>query len=230
MANIQNSAWSGKQPFPPPKSPFPSVTPAYTDCGRNVFSGSRSVSNPKDDRHGNHQRTSSESFLIDEHPSWLDELLDEPETPVRKGFHRRSSSDSFTNFDVSNMAPNLENSVQEIFRNRNVTSSLPWGSRGFDHYQDAWNSSNYAHVNNCEVPPRVCGTTWNAGGYQGNIQKMKNINMYQNTGSSSTAGESGLFKSPSIENKEKVDATFERRDDSMVRYSQPESDQKRSKQ
>lgn len=220
MPNIQNSAWNGKQPFPPPKSPFPIVTPAYTDCGRNVFAGSRSMSNPKDERHGNHQRTSSESFLIDEHPSWLDELLDEPEAPVKKGFHRRSSSDSFTNFGVSNM---VANPVQEMFHNRNLTSPPSWRSRGFDHCQDAWNS-------NCEVPQRLRGTAWNAGGYQGSIQKMKNINIHQNTGSSSTAGESGLIKSSSIENKEKVDMTSERRDDSMVRYSQPDSDQKRSRQ
>ncbi|KAF7141298.1 hypothetical protein RHSIM_Rhsim06G0113800 [Rhododendron simsii] len=41
-----------------------------------------------------HQRCSSESFLL-EQPSWLDDLLNEPETLVYRG-HRRSSSDSST--------------------------------------------------------------------------------------------------------------------------------------
>lgn len=41
-----------------------------------------------------HQRCSSESFLL-EQPSWLDDLLNEPETLVHRG-HRRSLSDSST--------------------------------------------------------------------------------------------------------------------------------------
>ncbi|KAL8059907.1 hypothetical protein ABFX02_03G117800 [Erythranthe guttata] len=44
-----------------------------------------------------HQRCSSESFLIDEQPSWLDDLLNEPETPLHRG-HRRAASDSYAYF------------------------------------------------------------------------------------------------------------------------------------
>ncbi|XP_012855003.1 PREDICTED: uncharacterized protein At4g06598 isoform X2 [Erythranthe guttata] len=44
-----------------------------------------------------HQRCSSESFLIEEQPSWLDDLLNEPETPLHRG-HRRAASDSYAYF------------------------------------------------------------------------------------------------------------------------------------
>ena len=40
-----------------------------------------------------HQRCTSESFLIDEQPSWLDDLLNDSETVFHRG-HRRSASDS----------------------------------------------------------------------------------------------------------------------------------------
>ncbi|XP_062202102.1 uncharacterized protein At4g06598-like [Phragmites australis] len=88
-----------KQALLPPRSPFPAATaaapPPYADLGP--------IARPPDahQRHG-HQRTSSESFLVDEQPSWLDDLLDEPETPARahgRPGHRRSSSDSFALFE-----------------------------------------------------------------------------------------------------------------------------------
>ncbi|PIN05596.1 hypothetical protein CDL12_21859 [Handroanthus impetiginosus] len=41
-----------------------------------------------------HQRCSSESFLMEEQPSWLEELLNESETIFHRG-HLRSASDSF---------------------------------------------------------------------------------------------------------------------------------------
>lgn len=43
-----------------------------------------------------HQRSSSESFLIEEEqPAWLDDLLNDSETFFHKGHHRRSASDSY---------------------------------------------------------------------------------------------------------------------------------------
>ncbi|XP_066355701.1 uncharacterized protein At4g06598-like [Miscanthus floridulus] len=85
-----------KQALLPPRSPFPAAAP-HAELG--PIARSRDAHH----RHG-HQRTSSESFLADEQPSWLDDLLDEPETPAaarahgRPG-HRRSSSDSFALFE-----------------------------------------------------------------------------------------------------------------------------------
>ncbi|CAN6344648.1 unnamed protein product [Urochloa humidicola] len=88
-----------KQALLPPRSPFPAAAAAppvpYAELGP--------IARPRDahHRHG-HQRTSSESFLADEQPSWLDDLLDEPESPARahgRPGHRRSSSDSFALFE-----------------------------------------------------------------------------------------------------------------------------------
>ncbi|CAM8959876.1 unnamed protein product [Rhodiola kirilowii] len=54
-----------------------------------------------------HQCTASESVVIDDQPPWLDDLLDEPETPVRKGFRCRSSSDSFASLATEIQDMNL---------------------------------------------------------------------------------------------------------------------------
>lgn len=100
-----------KQALLPPRSPFPAVTAAapapHAELGP--------IARPREPhhRHG-HQRTSSESFLVDEQPSWLDDLLDEPETPARahgRPGHRRSSSDSFTLFDGSASAGMYDNAL-----------------------------------------------------------------------------------------------------------------------
>uniref|UniRef100_A0A0A9E2N8 BZIP domain-containing protein n=1 Tax=Arundo donax TaxID=35708 RepID=A0A0A9E2N8_ARUDO len=92
-----------KQALLPPRSPFPTAAAApspYADHG--LIARPQSASHHRHaPGHGHHQRTSSESF-IEEQPSWLDDLLDEPETPVRqhgRAGHRRSSSDSFALFD-----------------------------------------------------------------------------------------------------------------------------------
>lgn len=121
---------NGKNSLLPPKIPFPSVTPSYTDFGPNTGLGSKSASKFRDGT-GYHQRTSSES-LIEEQPSWLDELLNEPETPVRRG-HRRSSSDSFAYYDAASMS-NLDYMPlsHDESKFRPVVSSPLWGSQNFD--------------------------------------------------------------------------------------------------
>ncbi|XP_062197497.1 uncharacterized protein At4g06598-like [Phragmites australis] len=96
-----------KQAPLPPRSPFPTVAAApsqYADHGliaRTQGASHHRHAHGHGHGHGHHQRTSSESF-IEEQPSWLDDLLDEPETPVRqhgRAGHRRSSSDSFALLD-----------------------------------------------------------------------------------------------------------------------------------
>jgi hypothetical protein len=94
-----------KQALLPPRSPFPAAP--HAELGP--------IARPREahHRHG-HQRTSSESFLVDEQPSWLDDLLDEPETPARahgRPGHRRSSSDSFALFDGSASAGMYDNAL-----------------------------------------------------------------------------------------------------------------------
>ncbi|KAL2928489.1 hypothetical protein RDABS01_023243 [Bienertia sinuspersici] len=125
---------NGKNSLLPPKSPFPSITPSYTDFVPNSVLGSKPASKCRDGT-TYHQRTSSES-LIEEQPSWLDELLNEPETPVRRG-HRRSSSDSFAYFDAANMS-NID--YMPVSRDeskiRPIVSSPLWGSQNFDHNKE----------------------------------------------------------------------------------------------
>ncbi|KAK6121365.1 hypothetical protein DH2020_044892 [Rehmannia glutinosa] len=82
-SSIRSVMYNGKNSLLPPKSPYPSISPSYTEYIPNSAIGPKALPKPRD---GNsHQRISSESFLIDEQPSWLDELLNEPETPVRRG-------------------------------------------------------------------------------------------------------------------------------------------------
>lgn len=97
--NLRNLAYTGKQALLPPKSPFTGGPTFSTDFVPTSLIGSKAVQK-LGEGNINHHRTSSESFLIEEQLSWLDDLLDEPETPVRKGGHRRSSSDSFAYVDV----------------------------------------------------------------------------------------------------------------------------------
>ena len=108
-SSTRNVVYNAKHPLLPPKSPFPSITPSYLDYVPNPPIGPKSVPKTREG-HSHHQRTSSESVLIEEQPSWLDELLDEPETPVRRG-HRRSSSDSFAYVDAA-IAANIDYAVQ----------------------------------------------------------------------------------------------------------------------
>ncbi|KAL2928471.1 hypothetical protein RDABS01_023225 [Bienertia sinuspersici] len=144
-ANARNLMQNGKNSLLPPKSPFPSITPSYTDFVPNSVLGSKPASKCRDGT-TYHQRTSSES-LIEEQPSWLDELLNEPETPVRRG-HRRSSSDSFAYFDAANMS-NID--YMPVSRDeskiRPIVSSPLWGSQNFDHNKEIPQGSLYHDPN-----------------------------------------------------------------------------------
>ncbi|KAL3620838.1 hypothetical protein CASFOL_035750 [Castilleja foliolosa] len=148
--------YNGKSSLLPPKSPFPSICPSYTEYIPNSAIGPKTLPKPRD-VNPHHQRTSSESFLIDEQPSWLDELLDEPETPVRKGAHRRSSSDSFAYIDMSTVGSMNNNNNYVIAqgennnnnnRYKNMGPLSSWGSQDFDIYRDARQNAFYMDLNN----------------------------------------------------------------------------------
>lgn len=142
-ANFRNVIQNGKNPLLPPKIPFPSITPSYTDYGPNANLGFISKCR---DGNAHHQRTSSES-LIEEQPTWLDELLNEPETPVRKG-HRRSSSDSFAYIDATNMSRIDYVPVSHGESNfRPMVSSSLWGSQNFDLGKETRQGSLYTDPN-----------------------------------------------------------------------------------
>ncbi|XP_031738989.1 uncharacterized protein At4g06598 isoform X2 [Cucumis sativus] len=151
-SNVRSFMSSGKHALLPPKSPFPSVSPSYTEYVPNTVIGAKAVQRPRD---GNiyHQRTSSESILIEEQPSWLDDLLNEPETPVRRVGHRRSSSDSFAYTDAANV--NFDSIMQEEFRYANAVPGHSWLSQEFDHQRDARHASFYTEPNVTKQKNRV---------------------------------------------------------------------------
>uniref|UniRef100_A0A0D9XQE4 BZIP domain-containing protein n=1 Tax=Leersia perrieri TaxID=77586 RepID=A0A0D9XQE4_9ORYZ len=121
-----------KQALLPPRSPFPTAAagpyagdhhgPIARPQGGN---GTHHRHHHGHGHHGHHQRTSSESF-IEEQPSWLDDLLNEPESPVRhhggRAGHRRSSSDSFALFDGGAGAGAYANGFEGI-----GGQAAPWG-------------------------------------------------------------------------------------------------------
>ncbi|KAM3219573.1 hypothetical protein P3L10_024104 [Capsicum annuum] len=142
---MTNMMYNGKSSLLPPKSPFPSMAPSYVDYVPGSAVNQKGILKPRDG-HSHHQRTSSESCLIEEQPSWLDDLLNEPETPVRRGSHRRSSSDSFAYFDAANTA-SLDYIAQVDNKFRNMHPIPSWGSQDFDYYKDARQTASYVDQN-----------------------------------------------------------------------------------
>ncbi|KAL0375950.1 UNVERIFIED_CONTAM: hypothetical protein Scaly_0712600 [Sesamum calycinum] len=144
-STMRNMMYNGKNPLLPPKCPFPSISPSYDEYIPTSVIGPKAPQKP---RHGNshHQRTSSESFLLEEQPSWLDELLNEPEPPVRRGGHRRSSSDSFAYIDTANVG-SMNYLAKDDNKLINTTPLSSWGSQDFDFYRGIQHSSFYANLN-----------------------------------------------------------------------------------
>ncbi|PIA30730.1 hypothetical protein AQUCO_05400080v1 [Aquilegia coerulea] len=144
-SNFRNGPYAGRQSLLPPRSPFPSISPSYVDYGSSSGIGPKGTQKPKEGYRGHHQRTSSESFLIEEQPSWVEELLDEPDTPVRRG-HRRSSSDSYAYLDAAN-ASNIFNTFQEEYKFNNIRSVPLRGSQDFEFYKDSRHAPFYQEPN-----------------------------------------------------------------------------------
>ncbi|KAJ6797337.1 Uncharacterized protein M6B38_216665 [Iris pallida] len=233
-ANFRNqTACTGKQAFLPPKSPFPTVSPSYTDYG---CIGSKGIPKLRDG-HRHHQRTSSESFLIEEQPSWLDELLNEPETPVRRGGHRRSSSDSFAYFDAASMYPNVDSSGQEEFRQRNLGMMPQWGAQEFDYLKDVQRGNYYNAEAKPFTRPQIRG--WDSGM---NVVKNPSSLPHPNDkvvhpGSSCVSRESDASTSFNVAEKHEQEEPTQdlrgaagKKEGSHAKHSQMETDSKRVKQ
>ncbi|CAH8392556.1 unnamed protein product [Eruca vesicaria subsp. sativa] len=125
--------YPGKNALLPPKIPFPSVSASYSEyipCG---LRHGHKVSVEKT----HHQRTSSESHLVEELPFWLDDLLSEPESPARKSGHRRSASDSYAYLDVAN-ATNISD-----FSYRSPVSSIQRGTQELDRTKITQDASSF---------------------------------------------------------------------------------------
>ncbi|VVA94128.1 unnamed protein product [Arabis nemorensis] len=162
----QSVMYPGKHALLPPKIPFHSVSAPYSEYIPSGFIGSRHGQKLSDEK-THHQRTSSESHLVEELPFWLDHLLNEPDSPARKCGHRRSSSDSYAYLDVAN-ATNISLTLQNDFGYRNTTQR---GIQDAAFYSDA----NFLKHNNhslgasgarpCWLPSareRVCGKNMGA--------------------------------------------------------------------
>ncbi|XP_022763309.1 uncharacterized protein At4g06598-like isoform X2 [Durio zibethinus] len=235
--NIRNLMFSGKHASLPPKSPFPTVSPTCTDYVPNNVIGSKAVQKP---REGNphHLRTSSESLLIEEQPSWLDDLLNEPETPVRRGGHRRSSSDSFAYIDVSN-APKLDYAAQDEYRYKNMISAPSWASQEFDYHshKDARLASFYTDVNLVKQKNRAWDSPLNAMTHPSGLPSLRENTILPGLGSSCALQEVEGAPSTASEKQDSAESTpldtkasCEKKDNPHAKSSASDSDTKRAKQ
>ncbi|KAK9069618.1 hypothetical protein SSX86_011522 [Deinandra increscens subsp. villosa] len=227
-STMRSMMYTGKHPLLPPKSPFPCIAPSYADYVPNSAIGPKGPSKYTD-VNPHHQRTSSESFLIEEQPSWLDDLLNEPETPPVKRGHRRSSSDSFTYMEAANAAYN-EYQAQNENRLRNLTSAPSWGSQDFDLYKDFRNSGSFYSEPNAMIKNKNRGA-WDS---PQNASKRNFVLQASVSSSASREGDGNTFIV--TEKKEAVEAArqdadaSERKDFFGNKGSLSEADTKRAKQ
>ena len=230
-ANIRNFMYSGKHALLPPKSPFPIVSPSYVDYVPSSSIGSKTVQKP---REGNthHQRTSSEMLFIEDQPSWLDDLLNEPETPVRRGGHKRSSSDSFAYIDAAN-ASNMDYAAQDGCRYKNVISIPSWGSQDFDYYKDVRRTPLYAEMNMSKQKNRAWDSSLNAQTYPSSLSSPRENAGLQSSGSSCAPREADSVSES--EKQDPLDGSHDskissEKDSSNSKSSASETDTKRAKQ
>ncbi|RZC73459.1 hypothetical protein C5167_048932 [Papaver somniferum] len=235
--SFRSLPYASKQSLRPPKSPFPSISPAYVDYGSTPAIGSKGLPKPKDG-YRSHQRTTSESFLVEEQPSWLDELLDEPATPVRRGGHRRASSDSFAYFDAAAAASSLDRFIQDEYKSRNSSTLSSWGSQGFDQYKDAQNNSFYQGPNSFgRKTNRAWESPLNTLTYPKGVPLARDNFRLQSSGSIGFSQEIDGIPPASFDkldqdqsNSVNVDGSSEIRDSTYAKPSASDSDPKRAKQ
>ncbi|KAG8474144.1 hypothetical protein CXB51_034022 [Gossypium anomalum] len=233
--NIRDSICAGKHALLPPKCPFPTVSQPFTDYVSNNVIGL-----VQNSREGNthHMRTSSESFLIEDQPSWLDDLLNEPDiTPMRRGGHRRSSSDSFAYIDVSD-ARNLDYAAQEEYRYKNMISAPSWASLEFDYQskKDARLAAFYNDVNLVKQKNRPWDSSLNAVTHSSGLPSRRENSILQGSGSSCAFKEVESAPSTASEKQDSAESSpleakayFEKKDNSYAKSSSSDSDTKRAK-
>lgn len=232
--STRNLAYSGKHVFLPPKSPFPGLSPSYVDYIPNPPIGSRAVQRPGEG-YSHHQRTSSESFLMEDQPSWLDDLLDEPETPVRRGGHRRSSSDSIVYIDVANFS-DLDYAAHDERKYRNEFSVPYWGSQEMDRQRGGQHAYFVAEKKNAKQKNRVWESSRNVASPPGGPPLAGDDVATQNSApifvSQEVEKDSSMVngKQDQVESIIDLKASSERKDASRAKPSSIETDSKRAKQ
>lgn len=240
-STAKNMMYNGRHSLLPPKCPFPSISPSYADYISTSAIGPKGIPKYRDGN-SHHQRASSESLVIEEQPSWLDELLNEPETPVQRG-HRRSSSDSFTYLEAANAA-NTEYAVKGEQRMRNLTSAPSWTSKDFL-YKDARNTPFYVEPNpmiksqlRAWDSPQSTHSTGAIGSPLDNLVLRRSVSLGAaqdlNEISSTTSDKQDAAESGSQDSAEArpqdANTTSERKDSSNSKTSGSETDSKRAKQ
>lgn len=245
MANSKGAPmYSGKHSLLPPKIPFAGVSQGYADYVPN-FSGLNASQSPNPrEGHNPLRRTSSESLVnvIEEQPSWLDELLNEPETPVRRVGHRRSSSDSFAYIDTNN-AFNINYTDQDEYRYKNLASIPSWTPQDMDHSKGAHHIPMYGEImNSAKHKNRSWESPLNAMTHPGGVSSGKNIVTSQSSGPGSSscapheadeAASTANGKYDSVESggqDAKASPGTGRKDNSHAKPSSSETDTKRAKQ
>uniref|UniRef100_A0A2P2L5A6 BZIP domain-containing protein n=1 Tax=Rhizophora mucronata TaxID=61149 RepID=A0A2P2L5A6_RHIMU len=236
-SNPRNFMCSGKHALLPPKSPFPFVSPSYADYVPSNVIGSKAVQKHAE---GNmhHQRASSETFPIDEQPSWLDDLLNEPEMPVRRGGHRRSSSDSFAYIDVTDVS-NIGFVAPDEYRYKNMMSIPSLGSQEFDHHKDTRQTSLYVEMNMIKQKNMASDSSLNAANCPSGLPSVRENAVLRSLGSSCGSQESDGFPSSVSKKQGQVEsvpvpldtkAASDKKDGSHAKSSASETDTKRAKQ
>lgn len=235
-SNVRNIIQTGKSSLLPPKIPFPATSTAYSDYSSNPLLASKVIPRSKD-FNASHQRTSSESLLMEEQPSWLDDLLNEPESPVQRR-HRRSSSDSFAYMDmtgVNNM--DYASSLHDERKYKNAGLGQLWGSQNMDHYKDIQQRSqnldpySYAKQRN---------KTWEwpltSAIHRGTLPSLRDNSIFQNAGSLSDPQKPDPSSLTATDKLYNVDTGLpdakpfpERKDDAHTMMAS-ENDTKRAKQ
>ncbi|CAN6458469.1 unnamed protein product [Victoria cruziana] len=234
MGNASIWSYPGRQLHLPPKSPFPSVTAGFVDYGSSHATTSRGIPKPQEGQKY-HQRTSSESCLIDEHPSWLDELLNEPETPIKRGAHRRSSSDPFAYLEVPCIFPDMDNVSRLESLYGDVPSMKLRGHLDFQQAKDDYHASFYTHANS--FPVQTVNKRWNST--PNSIRPVSHKSVKHNAKSASLTSPSTQKDDPSaIAEKQSVEElasngqkrSSEKVESSHAKSSSADAEQKRVKQ
>ncbi|WOK97378.1 hypothetical protein Cni_G06086 [Canna indica] len=148
-STLRSSTPAGKQSLLPPRCPYPTLLSQYGDHGPTA---SRDVLDSGNVQN-HHRHTSSESFLFEEQPPWLDDLLNEPETPVKGGAHRRSSSDSFAYLNGVNISSSITNLHLDDCNQRTVTAPSPWRLNELDSLRSINHGSYNVQNNSFERSP-----------------------------------------------------------------------------
>lgn len=136
-STTRNFAFKGRL-LPLPPNTFDCIFPSDENCIANPTVRSEGYPKPTG---GCHQRTSSDSFLLEEQPAWLDELLNEPEIPVSRG-HQRSSSDSIAS--LNGLAKSFREDRYKFKNNPEAGPSRGFSS--FDHHKGLSQASLHANA------------------------------------------------------------------------------------